>query len=178
MNKKKGLWGMALAFVLNNLFAVVVCLLIMTLFSFVLDTKFGWIMHVIMLLAYLFFVYHQAWQYGDRDLNNGFGNRTATAFSAGIIAAIPALLMAIFACLIEIGVYAPNFTVWGQAIVTAAYRFWNMSFLITFDLFKTFPVMYFLPCVVMPCLTTVGYVFGYKNIKISDYIYYAREKSE
>ena len=178
MNKKKGFLGMALAFILNNLLSVVVCLLIMTLFSFVLDTKFGWIMHVVMLVAFLFFVYHQAWQYGDRDLNNNFGNRNLTALLGGLIAAIPTLLLAIFALLIEIGAYVPNFTIWGQATITAVYRFWNMPFIIMFDLFKAVPVLYFLPCIVMPCLTTVGYLFGYKNIKISDYIYYAREENE
>ena len=178
MKKKKGILGMAIAFLLNNLLAVVMCLLIMTLFSFVLDTSFGWILYVLMLVLYAFFLYHQAWQYGSRDLDNGFEKRTSVALYGGILAAIPTTVMAIFSFLIDAGLYAPNFNMAGQAFAIIAYRFWNMPFRIIFEYLEVLPVLYFVPCITMPLFVTVGYIFGYKQIKISDYIYYAREKNE
>lgn len=178
MNKKKSLLGMALAFVLNNLFAIVICLLIMTLFGFILNTSFAWVMYAIMLVAFMFLVYHQAWHYGSRDLDNKFGNRTSTALLGGIIATVPNVILALFSLLIEAGMYAPNFTIGGQATVVAVYRFWNMPFRLMFDLLSACEALYFLPCIAMPVIATIGYLFGYKQIKISDYIYYAREKNE
>jgi len=178
MNKKKGIWSMALSFGLNNLLAVVLCLLIMTLFGFILNSNFDWIMYVLMLVLFCFLIYHQAWQYGNRDLDNNFGRRTVKALLGAVIATAPNFAMAIFSTLIDLGVYVPAFELSGQALIIAVYRFWNMSFRILFDYLTAIPVLYFIPCIAMPVFAVIGYVFGYKQLKISDYLYYAREKNE
>lgn len=178
MNKKKGIFAMTLSFILNNLLAVVACLLIMTLFGFILDTSFGWLLYVLMLIICAFLIYHQAWQYGSRDLDNNFGKRIKVAALGGVVAACPSLIMGVFCVLIDVGVYSPSLTVFGQSAVAALYRFWNMPFRIMFDYFMACPWLYFVPCIAVPVFATVGYILGYKRLRLSDYLYYEREKGE
>ena len=178
MKKKKGILKMALSFALNNLLAVVLCLMLMTLFSFVLSSNFSWIIHILMLVSFTFLIYHQAWQYGSGDLDNKFGKRTKVAVCGSLVATAPNFLMAILSFLIDMGVYTPAFNFSGQATVTSVFRFWNMSFQILFDGLAAIPALYFIPCIAMPVFATIGYIFGYKQLKLSDYIYYAREEKE
>ncbi len=171
MKKEKGILWMALSFTLNNLLAVVASLLIMTLFGFVLNTSFGWLLYAAMVLVFVFLIYHQAWQYGCRDVDNSREKHSLKVLGGAIIATVPTLILAVLSVLTQNGAISLNF-------IIPAYRVWNLSFRIVFDILAQYPFMYFIPCIVMPLCAVVGYIFGYKQIKMSDYLYYAREKNE
>lgn len=127
---------------------------------------------VIILFA---FIYSQLWKKGNKDFQNVKLGRVTEdklrGLKIGLIASLPQLIS--FFCL-----FIPKFK-------TAFYKIANYHFFITNDaiigdvklagdLQITKFLLLFLPIIVVPVLSTVSYIIGYKDINISEKIIYKK----
>lgn len=166
---------------LANLIAVVVGFLLTALFGVVFDGAFAWIVTLVTVIAYLFFIYHEGWARGSSDYNlvkfDRAGEQKWKGEVAGLCAAIPTILLAVLAMLSDAGAIH-TVTMMGQDLSVMLYRIWNVPFQFAFGALESFPVLYFLPVPVMIAASSIGYRLGYRQIRLSDYIFYARKKDE
>ena len=165
MKKNKGVAAIALSFVLDNLLAVILSLICVSVFGIILDTKFDIIVYVINAFIFAFLMYHQAWNFGVHDLENKSGNRLAVVASGSVIAVIPNWIMAVI-------------SVSGVEIVKKVFCIWNFPLAMEDAYLTAYPFLYVIPCITIPVIAIVGYILGYKRIKLIDYLYYERDKKE
>lgn len=174
MNKKSKGYFIFTIF-LNILCSIIVGIVIISLFGGLLNKSYAWVIYALAVLVYIVLAYISAHGVGDNDANC---NNTDAKFKSevcALVAIIPSTVLAILCYLIEIGLLRANTD---PAVCVVIYRALHICFRIIFDYFKEYPILYFVPSVLTFVLTVVGYRFGLNRIKISDYLYYAREDKE
>ena len=174
-NKKKSKLHFIMKIFLNILCSVMIGLVIISLFGGFLNTSYAGYIYALPIIVYILLVYNSAHGVGDNDANC---NAESTAFKSEIcafVAIIPSAILAILGFLLEIGVITSSRD---PAIYIVIYRTLHISFRLIFDYFKAYPILYFVPSVLTFVLSVIGYRFGLKRIKLSDYLYYAREDKE
>lgn len=174
INKKSRAY-FVLSILLNILCSVIIGVVVISLFQGLLDKSYSWIVYAIAAFLYIVLIYIGAHGVGDHDANCNNDNTKLKGEICALIAIIPSTVLAILCYLIEVGVLKANTD---PAVSVVIYRALHICFRVMFDYFKAYPILYFVPSVVTFVLTVVGYRFGLKRIKLSDYLYYAREDKE
>lgn len=134
---------------------------------------------IISMLIYIALVYSVAWQEGNKDPNRikyGHMNKfMAKGLVAGLLASIPyAILTTAF--VVSQAILKEKIT---GIVINTVYRIFNIQYIVFGDGFLKFPVVCFLLLLVLPAISTVGYIAGYhKIVLISKIIYKNQKKSD
>ncbi len=174
INKKSKIYFIINIF-LNILTSVIIGFVVISLFGGFLNSSYAWIIYAIVVLIYVALMYNSAFGVGDNDANCNTDNVAFKSEICASVAIIPSTILAVLCFLLELGVIT---TSRDPAISVVAYRALHISFRILFDYFESYPILYFVPSALTFILSVVGYRFGLKRIRISDYLYYAREDKE
>lgn len=174
IDKKSKLYFVTNIF-LTILSSVIIGMVIISLFGGLLNSSYAWLIYAIAIFIYVLIAYNSAHSVGDNDANCNAENTTFKSEICALIATLPSTVLAVLCLLLELGVMTSSRN---PAIVTVIYRFLHISFRLIFDYFEAYPILYFVPSALTFVLSVIGYRFGLKRIKISDYLYYAREKEE
>ncbi len=127
-----------------------------------------------------FLPYHDSWKVGASDCayQKRCGGEPVSfrGLLPGLYATIPSFLVAAFAFVCK----AVNFSVgtfMDQAISELVYRIWFFPYAAIFSLFEKNAILYFLPMLVVPVASGLGYFLGSRKLLLRDYLYYQREKN-
>ena len=168
----------AVSLIVCNLLALAVRVVSQALFGAIFDEAFMWIVRVVGLAAFAFLIYHEGWTFGAADYNLVLFEhkeaRPLTGAFAGTVAAIPSILLACGKVLVDVGVIH-TVQIFGQDIVSVLFRLWNLPFDILFDMNAA---LFLVPAIATIVIAQVGYTLGIKQIRLSDYLYYARDNDE
>ena len=124
--------------------------------------------------------YHDSWKIGGSDRlffkRNGGEPSPIRGLLAGLLAAIPSFLVAALAFVckmadVSLGMFMD------QAVSELIYRIWFFPFSPLFSFVEQTPILYFLPVVVTPLASGLGYFLGVHKLFLRDYLYYQREKN-
>lgn len=174
MNKKsKGYFIFSIF--LNIFCSIIVGIVIISLFGGLLDKSYAWVIYALAAFVYVVLFYISAHGIGDNDANCNNNDTKFKSEICALVAIIPSTILAVLCYLIETNVIYVSAN---PAISVVIYRALHICLRIIFDYFNEYPILYFVPSALTFVLTVVGYRFGLNRIKISDYLYYAREDKE
>ncbi len=129
-------------------------------------------------LAFVF-PYHESWKVGISDYNlhkrTGIEISNLRGIVVGLLAMIPSFLVACFCFLCSVNGWNVG-TVFDQSVSELFYRIWFFPYLVLFSRLEQFPVLYFVPVLVTPMMSALGYRLGRRKLMLRDYLYYQREK--
>lgn len=163
---------------LSNLFAVIAAFMLLSLFGTIFNGAFEWFSISATILLYIFLIYHEGWVRGSSDYNlvlyQHSDEKKWKGEVSGLFASIPTIILGILSILVtKVGLQTVVFI--EQDLMIYLYRFWHMPFQIMYSSLDKLPILYFLPVIVMTALTSIGYRLGYHQIRLSDYLFYARK---
>lgn len=172
-------WGLSLFF--DHVIALIGSVLVVGFLGSWSHWVVSLICTVICIALACFLPYHDSWKAGASDQlfqkRNGGEISPIRGLISGLFATIPSFLIAAFAfvcnvCEISVGTFMD------QGIHELVYRIWFFPFASIFSWIEKSPILYFLPLVVIPVASGLGYVLGLRKLFLRDYLYYQREKTE
>ena len=181
MKNRNSLGRFAGGILLANVLAVAAGASLSALFGAIFDGALRWISTILTVVLFFFFIYHEGWIRGGADKNFVQDGRSAWVWwkgaAAGALAAIPSCVLAVLSLLVSAGLLH-TVTWMEQDVAVMLYRVWDVPFQFLFGALDALPALYFLPAVFMIAVATLGYFLGGRQIRLSDYFYYARERDE
>ena len=170
-----GVKKFALNLIVCNLLALAVRIVAQVLFGVIMEGAFMWAVRIVGALGFIFLIYHEGWTHGAADFNlilfEHGEKRTLKGACAAAFASIPSVVLAIGTVMVESGMLK-TVAFFEQDLVAILFRLWNLPFDI---LFGIHPALYLVPMIAMIVLAQIGYTLGLKQIRLSDYLYYAKE---
>lgn len=163
----------------GHLLAMLVSLVVSSLLGRFENSYITAAMYLICLGFGLFFSYHEGWIAGASDKiyinSKQIDFKASRGFIAGAMASVLNLIIAVLAFLSAITPLGQVSAI-GQSVFEIIYRIWFWAFSIMFDVIETAPILHFVPVLAMPVACGAGYIAGVKSFRLSEYVFYKRDK--
>lgn len=160
-----------------------VCAILTHLMAAVLSVSFGFLLTVpggfpfifiLNMVLYLMFVYSNSWRKGSEDRGLVAIGKTSQyiirGFVSGALAQIPFFIL--FLTLIYAWI-----SKWNYNLVFNIYKLSNFPFLYLIKNIQV-PPIYFIFLLIMPITAGIAYIFGYKQIFISEFFGYNKNNKD
>lgn len=179
-NKNPTILAFAWSLVINQLFAILISLLINTVINFFAPNGASVIVFALSASVYFSICYVDSWQRGNADTNrirlNLMKKNDLKGVWAGLMAMIPSFVLATGAVLAETGVVSFREFL-GVDIFTALNRFWLLPLSYLYNIANEYPVFNYIIPLFVPFSAELGYVLGRHDISLKNYFMY-RDNSE
>lgn len=136
------------------------------------------VMHIVCIGGALFFSYHEGWIAGSSDKN--YISKEQLEYNpwkgvyAGAMASAINLIIAVLGFLSEVSCLG-NWSVMDQGVFEIVYRIWFWAYSCIFPLIDSIAIFHFLPVLAMPIACGIGYVFGVKQFRLSEFLIYNKD---
>ena len=170
---------MSLAIIVNSIVASFICVIMVFTFSgFIVTSWGGPVYEVLAILIMGSLIYGVSWQSGFKDYNKvKFGHITKfirKGFVAGAIADIPFLILYIV-FIISFLIKTAHDVFYN--ITYIVYLFFNMPYSLIIGALKNQPAFLCLFLLVLPIISGIGYILGYKDISLTGRLVYKNSKN-
>ena len=166
--------------ILDSAIAILISLMIIAVMGGIFQNM-QWVPNLICLGFYLFFCYHEGWIGGFSDANLvRYGHmkpKLWKGFVVGLLGSIPGLVIALLSVAnTQFGLTTVSFL--GGDILAYLYGLWFMPVIGLFPSIDQNVVIRFLPLLIMPIVTCIGYIFGMRQISLRELLVYERKKNK
>ncbi len=180
--QKNGIIRYAMSLLSDHFLAIMAAVLIRNFFMFFSEEGFPLLTQIICFVILYLVFYVDSWKRGCSD-----GSRIRLGrmkknyfrgFLAGLIAAVPGLLLATGAFLAETGTMT-FLEVFDECdVFTALNRVWNMPLASFLKYANEMPALNFVFPLFMPIVSGIGYVFGMHEIALKQFFLYKNSDDE
>lgn len=169
----------ALSIAANQLIAIVISVFITTVLGFFSSTGLQFFRFLLTSLIYIALLYSTSWRKGSSDENRvklgHLSDNKFRGFFAGIVAAIPGIVLAVLAFLSECG-HVSFFEFMGHDGVVVINRFLNLPIGELYQFIEGKSALNILFPMVIPVVSGVSYVLGRYGISVKQILIYKADK--
>ncbi|MBR3848190.1 MAG: hypothetical protein IKM21_02740 [Oscillospiraceae bacterium] len=169
----------ALGIVVNQLIAIVMSVFVTTVIGFFSSDGLPFFRFILTSVIYVALLYSTSWRKGSSDENRvklGYlSDNKLRGFIAGLLAAIPGIVLAVFAFLSESG-YVSFFEFMGHDGVVVINRFLNLPIGELYQFIEGRPALNILFPMVIPVVSGISYILGRYGISVRQILIYKADK--